>query len=387
MAVEFQAGLRDVAAAVSSICTVDGDAGSLRYRGYDIADLAERTTYEEVVGLLLEGDLPARAGLDRLKADLATRREVPGAILAAMAQFPRTAHPVEALRAATATLVMHDPDARDNGAEANRRKSLRLIAQFPTLVAAWARLRDGLAPVAPDGRLGHAANFLFMLSGARPDGDAEEAMDALLVLHAEHELNASTFAARLVVATMADLHSAVVAALSALKGPRHGGANEDVVAMLEEIGEPGRAEPYIRRRLDARAGLSRGERADPRNRIPGWGHAVYRVHDPRAARLRAIGHRVAARRGLAVFAQTAEAVYHAMTAQTDLPVNVDFFSAVVYRSLDIPMDFCTSIFAASRIAGWCAHILEQFADNRLMRPRAHYTGPAPRVFVPLEARG
>jgi citrate synthase len=386
MAVGFQQGLRDVTAAVSAISSVDGEAGALRYRGYDAPELAERACYEEVVALLWDGELPGRAALERLRAELTAHREPPATVLQAMAGFPRRAHPLDVLRAATAMLAMHDPDARDNAPEATRRKSVRLVAQFPVLVAAWARLREGLAPLPPDPTLGHAEGFLFLLSGEPPAPEAVAAMDALLVLHAEHELNASTFAARLVTATMADLHSSVSAALSALKGPRHGGANEDVVAMLEKIGAPERAEAYIRARLEARAGMSRAERADPRHRIPGWGHAVYRVHDPRAAHLRAIGRRIAGLRGMEAFADTAEAVYRVMVAETDLPVNVDFFSAVVYRALGIPMDFCTSIFAVARIAGWCAHVMEQFANNRLMRPRAHYVGLAPRAFVPLEAR-
>jgi len=282
---------------------------------------------------------------------------------------------------------MHDPDARDQSNEANLRKSMRLTAQMATLVAAWFRLRDGRPVVAPDPSTSHAANFLFMLTDTAPDPASEEAMDAVLVLHAEHELNASTFTARLVAATVSDLYSSVISAIGALKGPRHGGANEDVLAMLEKIGTPERLEPYIRARLEARARLSKAERADPRNRIPGWGHPVYKVHDPRAARLRAIGHRVAGRAGLAAFADIAEGVYRVMAAETGLPVNVDFFSAIIYRALGIPIELCTSVFAVSRIAGWCAHIMEQYADNRLIRPRAHYTGPGPRPFVAMEARG
>jgi citrate synthase len=282
---------------------------------------------------------------------------------------------------------MHDPDARDNSPEANRRKSTRLVAQTATLVAAWARIRGGTDLVPPDAATPHAANFLWMLSGHQPDPASVEAMEAVLVLHAEHEINASTFAARVVAATVSDLYSAVIAAISALKGPRHGGANEDVLAMLEEIGTPARAEPFIRGRLEARARMSREERADPRNRIPGWGHAVYRVHDPRAARLRALAHRAAERTGTTAYAEIADEIYRVMSADTDLPANVDFFSAVVYKALGIPIDLCTSVFAVSRMAGWCAHIMEQFADNRLIRPRAQYTGPAPRAFVPLAARG
>ncbi len=387
MAVNFQAGLREVLAVNSAICTVDGDAGELRYRGYDIADLAVGASYEEVTRLLWFGELPRQGDLARFRSDLTSHRSLPDPVLDSMRAYPRTAHPLEAVRAALCTLVMYDPDARVNSPDANVRKSVRLTARMATLVAAWARIRDGRPVVPPDPSKPHAANFLLMLSGTAPDPASEEAMDAVLVLHAEHELNASTFTARLVTATVSDLYSGVISAIGALKGPRHGGANEDVLAMLEEIGTPERAEPYIRARLEARARLSKTERADPRNRIPGWGHPVYRVHDPRAARLRAIGHRVAKRTGTTTSADIAEVVYRVMSTETDLPVNLDFFSAVIYRALGIPIDLCTSIFAVSRIAGWCAHIMEQYADNRLIRPRAHYTGPAPRRFMALEARG
>jgi citrate synthase len=386
MSVQYQAGMRDAVAAASSICEVDGAAGILRYRGYDIADLAAHASYEEVVALLWHGELPSGPALARLTTDLAAQRTPPAPVMTAMSEFPAAAHPLEALRGAVAVAAMHDPDARDNSPHANLRKSMRLVAQTATFVAAWARLRVGTRVVAPDPAAPHAANFLWMLSGRQPDAASVEAMEAVLVLHAEHEINASTFAARVVTATVSDLYSAVIAAISTLKGPRHGGANEDVLAMLEEIGTPARAEPFIRGRLEARARMSREERAEPRNRIPGWGHAVYKVHDPRAARLRALAHRAAQRTGTAAYAEIADEIYRVMSAETDLPANVDFFSAVVYKALGIPIDLCTSVFAVSRMAGWCAHIMEQFADNRLIRPRAQYIGPAPRAFVPLAAR-
>ncbi|MGQ0570067.1 MAG: citrate/2-methylcitrate synthase [Armatimonadota bacterium] len=387
MAVDFQAGLRDVIAVASGIADVDGQVGRLRYRGYDIADLSAGVTYEEVTDLLWTGEFPRRRDREQITRELTEQRRAPEPVLEAMRQYPRSAHPLEALRAALSVHVMHDPDTRDHSPQANRRKSVRLTAQMATLVAAWARIRDGKPVIPPDPALSHAGNFLWMLRGEAPDRAGEEAMNAVLVLHAEHELNASTFAARLVVGTVSDLHSAVIAALSALKGPRHGGANEDVLAMLEEIGTPEHAESYIRARLDTRARMSRAERADPSNRIPGWGHAVYKVHDPRAARLRDLGRRVAEQTGGVRIADVADVVHHVMSTETDLPVNVDFFSAVVYHALAIPIDQCTSIFAVSRIAGWCAHIMEQFGDNRLIRPRVHYTGPPPRAFVPMEARG
>ena len=386
MAVDFKAGLEDVVAANSAICDVDGKAGRLRYRGYDIGDLAERASYEEVTYLLWFGELPGRDTLQQFSRSLAGQREAPPPVLDAMQRFPHTAHPLEALRSAVSLHAMYDPDVHDNGREANLRKSARLTAQMATLVAAWRRIREGKSPVVPDPALSHAADFLYMMTGQPPDPVSAEAMDAVLVLHAEHELNASTFVARVAVATVSDLHSAVVAALGTLKGPRHGGANEDVLAMIEEIGPPERAEPYIRARLEARARMSQADRADPRNRIPGWGHRVYKVDDPRAARLRGIGRRLAARAGALPLFETAETVYRVMKAETDLPVNVDFYSAVIYRALAIPIDLCTSIFAVARVAGWCAHIMEQYGDNRLIRPRAHYTGVEPRPFVPLEAR-
>ncbi len=386
MAVDFRAGLEDVIAASSAICDVDGPAGRLRYRGYDIADLAEHASFEEATYLLWSGDLPTKTGLGEFTRGLARQRAAPPPVLEALQRFPRTAHPLEALRTAVSLHAMHDPEVHDNSPEANRRKSERLTAQIGTLVAAWRRMREGKALIPPDPALSHAANFLYLMTGAAPDPVSAEAVDAVLVLHAEHELNASTFAARVAVATVSDLHSAVVAALGTLKGPRHGGANEDVLAMLEEVGTPERAEAYIRGRLEARARLSRAERGHPRHRIPGWGHRVYKVDDPRAARLRAIGRRLAERAGVLALQESAEAIYRVMKAETELPVNVDFFSAVIYRALGIPIDLCTSIFATARIAGWCAHIMEQYADNRLIRPRAHYTGVGPRPFVPLNAR-
>jgi citrate synthase len=382
----FKAGLEDVTAATTSICTVDGAVGQLRYRGYDINELVGRTSFEEVTYLLWSDDLPNAAALERLTRELAAERTPPAPVMEAMQHFPTHVHPLEALRTAVSLHAMYDPDAHDNAPEANHRKSIRLTALMATLVAAWRRIREGRPVVPPDPNASHAANFLRILSGAAPDAEAVNAMQAVLVLHAEHELNASTFAARVAVATVSDMHSAVVAAIGTLKGPRHGGANEDVLAMLEEIGSPERAEPYIRGRLEALSKMSRTERADPRHRIPGFGHRVYKVEDPRAGHLRAIGRRLAEKAGVAHIAETAEATYRVMHEQSRLPVNVDFFSAVIYRALGIPIDLCTSVFAVSRIPGWCAHIMEQFADNRLIRPRAEYIGPAPRAFMPLAAR-
>jgi len=386
MAVEFKAGLKDVIAVNSSICTVDGERGLLTYRGYDIRDLATQAAFEEIVYLLWYGDLPTQAQLTGFSREFAAARPLPGPVLDSMRTYPPTAHPLEALRTAVSVAGMHDPDARINTREANLRKALRLTAQIPVIVGTWQRLRTGQPPVPPLPEDGTAANFLYVLTGRRPTPTAARTMDMIFVLHADHEINASTFATRVAVATFTDLHSAITAAIGTLKGPRHGGANEDVLEMLLEIGDPARAERYIEERWERRSRLSREERAQPENRIPGWGHAVYKVDDPRAGVLREMARQVSAETGTATVYETAVRVFEAMHRVSDLPVNVDFFSAVVYHALGIPIDLCTSIFAASRISGWCAHALEQYGD-RLIRPRAQYTGPPPRAFVPLAARG
>jgi citrate synthase len=300
-----------------------------------------------------------------------------------LAALPRDCHPLDALRTAVSLAAATDPDARAGDREANLRKACRLMALVPETVAAWHRIRRGLAavPARPDG--GHAAAFLRLLEGREPSPEVARVLDVVLTLHADHEFNASTFAARVAVATLADLHAAVVAAIATLKGPRHGGANEDVLEMLQAIGDPARAEAFVDARLGTRAGMSRAERADPRARIPGFGHRVYKVDDARARVLRGMAKSMAEATGRTRLFEVAERVYEAVKARTGLPVNVDFFSAVVYDALGIPADFCTSIFATGRVAGWCAHVLEQYADNRLIRPRAEYVGVAPR---PLPAR-
>jgi citrate synthase len=385
MAVEFKAGLKDVVAVNSSISTVDGEAGRLIYRGYDIRDLARQATYEEVVHLLWNGELPTRTQLETLTRQLAANRALDDNVLASMRTYPRTAHPLEAIRTAVSVAGMYDPDSRANTDEANKRKAVRLTAQIPTMVGTVNRLRGGQEPVRPRAEGSTAASFLTVMMGKEPSPVAERTMDMILVLHAEHELNASTFAARISAATFSDLHSDIVAALAALKGPRHGGANEDVLAMLLAIGDPSRAEPFIQRKLDARAKMTHEERALPENRIPGFGHAVYKVDDPRAGVLREMARQLSEEARTLWLFEIATKVYETMHRNTDLPVNVDFFSAVVYHALGIPIDLCTSIFAAARISGWNAHAMEQYHD-RLIRPRAHYTGPPLRPFVPLAER-
>ena len=374
----FRAGLEDVVAAQSAICRVDGSAGRLYYRGYEIGDLTAAMTFEDVTALLWCGELPSPEEAASFRARLRAARGLPAPVTALLRSLPRDCHPLDALRTAVSLAASVDPDAQASDPEANLRKCLRLMNLVPETVAAWHHLRAGREPLAARPGGSHAAHFLHLFTGAAPTPEVERVMEVILTLHADHELNASTFALRVAVATLADLHAAMTAAVATLKGPRHGGANEDVLAMLHEIGDPARAEAFVEARLGIRAGLSRRERSDPRARIPGFGHRVYKVDDARARVLRGMAKAMAAATSRSRLFEVAEGVYHAMKARTSLPVNVDFFSAVVYDALGIPPDFCTSIFATGRVAGWCAHALEQFADNRLIRPRAEYAGPAPR---------
>jgi citrate synthase len=381
METDWKAGLEDVIAARSGICTIDGAAGRLYYRGYEIGELAGHASFEDVTWLLWHGELPAPAESRAFAARLDGARGLPAPVLALLRSLPRDCHPLDALRTAVSLAASVDPDVRAGDPEANLRKACRLMTLVPEVVAAWQRIRTGHEPV--PGRRGgsHAAWFLSLLDGREPSPELARVMDLVLTLHADHEFNASTFALRVAVATLADLHAAVVAAIATLKGPKHGGANEDVLTMLREIGDPERAEAYVEARLGVRAGLSRAERGDPRTRVPGFGHRVYKVDDARARVLKGMAASMAAATGRGRLFEVAERVYDATTARTGLPVNVDFFSAVVYDALGIPPDFCTSIFAVGRVAGWCAHALEQYADNRLIRPRADYVGPAPRTML------
>ena len=376
-------GLEDVIAARSAICQVDGAEGRLYYRGYEIGELAAGASFEDVTYLLWFGELPEPAAAAAFRGALAAARDLPEPVLALLRGLPRDCHPLNALRTAVSLAAAFDPDTRAGDEAANVRKAQRLVSLVPATVAAWQRIRTGREPVAARRDLSHAAHFLYLLEGREPTPEVARVLDLVLNLHADHELNASTFAARVAVATLADLHAAVTAAVATLKGPRHGGANEDVLAMLLEIGDPARAEAFVEARLGARGALSRRERSDPRARIPGFGHRVYKVDDARARVLRGMAKSMAEATGRERLFEVAERLYDSMRARTSLPVNVDFFSAVVYDALGIPPDFCTSIFAVGRVAGWCAHALEQYADNRLIRPRADYTGPKPR---PLSAR-
>ena len=378
MATTGKAGLEDVVAARSAITSIDGARGRLYYRGYEIGELTGRVPFEEVAYLLWFGELPEPGAAAFFAARLREARVLPSAVGTLLGAMPRESHPLDVLRTAISLAAAVDPDSPRVDREANVRKGERLMGLVPAVVSAWQRQRSGRPSPPRRDDLPHAAHFLYALTGTAPAPEGAHLMDAVLTLHADHEFNASTFALRVAVATVADLHAAVVAAIATLKGPRHGGANEDVLALLREIGDPARARSFIETRLAAREGLSRGERGDPKSRVPGFGHRVYRVDDARARVLRGMAHAVAEATGRMRLFEIAERVYETVTARTGLPVNVDFFSAVVYDALDIPPDLCTSIFAVGRVAGWCAHALEQYADNRLIRPRAEYMGAAPR---------
>ena len=381
----WKAGLEDVVAARSGICTIDGAAGRLYYRGYEIGDLAGAVPFEEVTSLLWFGELPTPAAAPTFRARLAEGRPLPVPVVDLLRTLPRDSHPLDVLRTAVSFAALLDADAAASDPEANLRKAFRLMTLIPAVVAAWHRIRTGREPVTIVRADSHAAWFLAMLEGQAPSADVARVMDLALTLHADHEFNASTFAARVAVATRADLHAAIVAAIATLKGPSHGGANEDVLLMLREIGDPAKAEGFVEARLGTRGTLSRQQRTDPKSRVPGFGHRVYRVDDARARVLRGMAKSMAEATGRQRLFEVAERVYDTMRASTPLPVNVDFFSAVVYDALNIPPDLCTSIFAIGRVAGWCAHAMEQYADNRLIRPRADYTGPQPRP-LPASAR-
>src|SRR5262245_1531250 len=376
-----KAGLEDTVATSSSICYLDGDRGVLAYCGYDIHDLASHATFEEVCYLLWHRRLPTRAELGDLQSLLAAARPLPEPILRLMKQLP-AANGMDLLRTLTSALGHYDPDAADNSPRANERKAIRLTAQIGSIVATMGRMSGrmatGAGPIAPDPVLGHAANFLYMLTGARPSGLETKAFDIALIRNADHELNASTFAARVAAATLTDIHSAIVAAIGTLKGPLHGGANADVMRLLLEIGAsapPEKAEEVVR------AKLARKEK------IPGFGHRVYHTEDPRATHLRQMSRDLGQRLGQTAWFEMSQRIETLVKAEKKLNPNVDFYSASTYYALGIPIDLFTPIFAVSRISGWTAHVLEQYANNRLIRPRAEYIGPEyPQRYLPLEAR-
>jgi citrate synthase len=370
-------GLEDVVAATSSICYLDGDRGVLAYYGYDIHDLARGASFEEVCYLLWHGRLPNRAELGDLQSQLAAARPLPEPIIRLMKQLPAN-DGMDMLRTLTSALGQYDPEASDKSPQATYRKAVRLTAQIASIVATYGRMKAGGGMIEPDPALGHAANFLYMLTGNRPSTLATRAFDIALVLHADHELNASTFAGRVAAATLTDIYSAIVAAIGTLKGPLHGGANADVMRLLIEIGQDAPAE-----RIDE---AIRGKLAR-KVKIPGFGHRVYRTEDPRATHLRRMSEELGKKAGNTKWFEMSRRIENLVTGEKKLYPNVDFYSASTYYTLGIDIDLFTPIFAVSRVSGWTAHCLEQYANNRLIRPRTDYIGPQyPQTFLPLDQR-
>lgn len=378
--------LKDVIAAPTAISTIDGVAGRLIYRGYSIEDLAAHASFEEVVYLLWEGDLPNKRQLESFKKRLGTGRAIPQVLVDHLRSVPPEAHPLAVLRSGVSLLAHYDPDAESMDPVATRAKAERLLGQVPVIVTTRARLREGTPPVEPREDLSAAANFLWMLFGKEPDDVTSHAMDVAFTLHAEHEFNASSFAARVAAGTYVDMHSCMVAAIATLKGPRHGGANEDVIEMIEEIGSPAKAESWARDRLRRYLSASREERAKPELRFPGMGHAVYKTWDPRARILQKLAQEVAEQHGEGWIAEIQETVRTVAAEGLGLNPNVDYYSAGLYHALGIPSDLFTSIFATARTAGYVAHIEEQLKGGRLIRPRGEYTGPGDRQVIPLAER-
>jgi citrate synthase len=370
-----RAGLEGIVAAQSRISDVNGQEGWLIYSGYDIHDLAEHATFEEVIYLLWNGRLPNRDELAQLKQQLSKETNLPAGIHQLIASIPKDANPMDMLRTAVSGLSLYDPDGGDMSTEANVRKAIRLTAKFPTIVTTFQRVRNGLEPVEPRPDLSIAANFLYTLRDEVPDEVSIRTMDVALVLHADHELNASTFAARVTAATLSDMYSAIVSAIGTLKGPLHGGANEGVIKNLLEIGSVENVEAWTMQALAQK------------KKIMGFGHRVYHTEDPRATHLREMSRQLGERTGEKKWYEMSRKMEEVMMREKKLYSNVDFYSASTYYALGIPTDLFTPIFACSRISGWTAHVLEQYANNRLIRPRAEYVGPRDLKYLPIDQRG
>jgi citrate synthase len=373
--VEIHRGLKGVYFDRSKVCYIDGRAGELRYRGYSIHDLAQQSTFEETCYLLMHGELPSKQQLKDFDLTLRSSRVLPSEILDIIKTL-KAAHPMDVLRTAVSALAAFDPETADKSPAATLRKGIRLTAQVPMIVAAHEHIRNGRAPVAPDPSLGHAANFLYMLQGKRPGADTARLMDTDMILHAEHGSNASTFTARVVAGTDADLHSAVTAAIAALSGPAHGGAAENVMHMAKEIGDASKAAEYVKKKRAAKEA------------VMGFGHRVYRAEDPRARHMRAGVEKLSREMGQPQWYQILEALVEAMKpyARHGVNVNVDFYAGVVYYLNGIPPDLFVPIFAIGRVPGWAVSVLEQMENNILIRPLTEYNGPAPRAYVPIAQR-
>ena len=369
-------GLEGIVAANSGVCWIDGEAGVLAYRGIDIHELAERSSFEETTYLLWNGKLPSPDELAAFTQSLAAARELPAPVVEMMRSFPPSATPMEVLRTAVSALSFYDVDEKAVDRASNLRKAFALTAQVPMIVAAWDRIRNGKDVLAADKTLSHAGNFVWMLRGEKPSETAVKTFDIALILHADHELNASTFAARVIAATLADMHSAITGAIGALKGPLHGGANEAVMRMLFAIEKAG-DDPveHVKTMLAEK------------KKVSGFGHRVYHTEDPRATHLRRMSEELGNSDGNPKWFQMSRAIELYIKSEKKLNANVDFYSASTYTTLGIPIDLFTPIFAVSRVAGWAAHVIEQLDDNRLIRPRAEYTGPEyPAPYVPVEKR-
>ena len=372
---EVTKGLKGVKAADSEICLVEGEVGKLLYRGYHIDDLAEHCTFEEVAHLLLKGDLPTAAELDAFDDPLSQDAELTPAVADFIAKAPASAPPMAVLRTAVSLSGVHDDSADDLSADGAYRKCIRLVAKLATMTAAAHRARQGKDAVSPRPDRPFAENFVRMFKGSDPTPDEVEAMNLILILHAEHGFNASTFACRVVIATLPDVYSSITAGVGALKGKLHGGANTAVLAALEEIGSPAGVDAYVEKVKAAKG------------KFMGFGHAVYQVEDPRAKHLKRLSRRLGEEQGDTSYIDTSDALREKVVALIGREVNVDFYSASTLHYLGIPKDLFTCIFASSRVAGWSAHVLEQLADNKIIRPSANYTGPAERKVVPAGERG
>ena len=373
--IDIHRGLKGVYFDRSKVCFIDGRAGELRYFGYSIHDLATRSTFEETCYLLMNGELPTKPQLAAFEADMKAARTLPAGVLDVIRSV-RTAHPMDVLRTAVSALAAFDPDTADNSREATLRKGVRLTAQVPMIVAAHAQIRAGLEPITPDPKLGHAANFLWMLTGKVPSADTSRLMDTDMILHAEHGANASTFTARVVAGTEANLHASITAAIAALSGPAHGGAAENVMHMAKEVGDPANAADYVKRK-----------RAN-KEAIMGFGHRVYRAEDPRARHMRAGVEKLSREMGQPQWYLILEALVAAMKPYSRLGVNVnvDFYAGVVYYLNGIPADIFVPIFAVGRMPGWVVSVLEQMENNILLRPLTLYNGPEARDYVALDQR-
>src|SRR5438445_583633 len=367
-------GLDGVVAATTRLSDVRGDVGQLIYCGYDINELAGKVTFEEVVHLLHHDHLPNRKELDELKGLLAQKRELPKGVIQIIKTFSKDTPPMHAIRTAISALGCFDPEADNDSMDENRLKALRLIARIPVITACFHRHRQGKSLIPPDPSLGEAANFLNMIDGEKPSAEKEKTLDLCYVLHADHGMNASTFSARVTIATLSDMYSAITSAIGTLKGPLHGGANEGVIKMLQEIGSLDRVDAYI------------AEALEQKKKIMGIGHRVYKTLDPRAPHLKRMAQILSAKLGEPKWIQMSERIAELMLKEKKLQANVDFYSATVYYSLGIPTDLFTPIFAIARTAGWTAHVLEQLADNRLIRPQSQYVGPVGLKVVPIDER-